>query len=77
MDREKHCLACGAAIGERHRQSYGAPWIDQAGGTYHDCPIGGLYGKVKEGHCRPSLWNRFLIWSTPGYFNGTNAKESR
>jgi hypothetical protein len=46
-----NCVACGAP----HSQSYGAPWIDQAGGTYHDCPIGGLYGTVKEGDCRLSL----------------------
>lgn len=63
------CVACKAKLGETHRQSYGAPWIDQAGGTYHDCPIGGLYGKVTQKDCVRSRWNRFLMWMSPEYFN--------
>ena len=63
------CVACSASLGAKaHRQSYGKPWIDQAGGTYHDCPIGGLYDAVKPAHCRLSPWNRFLMWVNQDYF---------
>jgi len=64
-----NCVACKAELGQKHRSSYGKPWIDQAGGTYHDCPIGGLYNEVKKNDCTLSLWNRFLMWTNPGYFN--------